>query len=163
MTIGQLQEGDYLYPIVAKNMLALSGNSNDQLNDLENGQVWSASQRTYIPFKQVSGRTKVDSEEMLINRRDRVRTITVMAEAGYSETAGAAFNRVRPIIEAIELPEGYLLEWGGEFESSRDAQAALGKGLPLGFLVMFIISVLLFGRTRQPLICLLYTSPSPRD
>ena len=152
LTIGQLQEGDYLYPIVAKNMMAQAGHPNAQLNDLENGLVWSASQRTYIPFKQVSGKTKIDSEEMLINRRDRVRTLTVMAEAGHNETAGAAFNRVRPLIESIKLPEGYAIEWGGEYESSRDAQEALGKGLPLGFLVMFLISVLLFGRARQPLI-----------
>jgi len=59
---------------------------------------------------------------------------------------------VQPLIEAMELPDGYNLEWGGEYESSGDAQAALGQGLPLGFLVMFIVSVLLFGRARQPLI-----------
>ena len=152
LTVGQLQEGDYLYPIVAKNRVSHHESSEAEFADLENGLVWSASQRTYIPFRQVSGNTHFDSEEMLINRRDRVRTITVMAEEGYNETAGAAFNRMRPLIEAIELPDGYHLEWGGEFESSRDAQAALGKALPLGFLVMFIISVLLFGRTRQPLI-----------
>ncbi|REL27039.1 AcrB/AcrD/AcrF family protein [Thalassotalea euphylliae] len=152
LKVGQLQDGDYLYSIVAKNRTSTGEASQAQLANLENGLVWSASQRTYIPFRQVSGNTYYDSEEMLINRRDRVRTITVMAEAGFDETAGAAFNRMRPQIEAIELPDGYHLAWGGEFESSRDAQAALGKGLPLGFLVMFIISVLLFGRTRQPLI-----------
>ena len=152
LSVGELQEGDYLYPIVAKNRLVADKSWEDQLDELENGLVWSASQRTYIPFQQVSGNTRFDSEEMLINRRDRVRTITVMAEAGYGETAGAAFNRTRPLIEAIPLPDGYQLEWGGEYESSRDAQAALGKALPLGFLVMFIISVLLFGRARQPLI-----------
>jgi len=148
LTIGQLQEGDYLYPIVAKN----SNQQTDQLVGLENSLVWSSSQRTYIPFKQVSGEMRYESEELLINRRDRVRTVTVKAEAGYHETTGEAFARVQPLLEAIELPDGYQLAWGGEYEYSRDAQAALGQGLPLGFLVMFIISVLLFGRARQPLI-----------
>ena len=50
------------------------------------------------------------------------------------------------------MPAGYNLEWGGEFESASEAQQALGAGLPAGFLVMFIISVLLFGHVRQPLI-----------
>lgn len=154
LTVGRLQDGDYLYPIVAKSRITHTSEplSNEQITSLENGLVWSSSQRTYIPFKQVSSNTLFASEEMLINRRDRVRTITVMAEAGLDETAGAAFNRTRPLIEAIDLPDGYSLEWGGEYESSTDAQAALGKGLPLGFLVMFLISVLLFGRARQPLI-----------
>ena len=125
---------------------------------------------------------------MRIHRRDRVRTITVEAEPGDDETAAKALARIRPVIEDIDLPQGYSLEWGGEFESSSDAQKALGASLPAGFLVMFIISVLLFGHARQPLIiwlvvpmaivgvvialiglilavyaCLLYTSPSPRD
>ncbi|MBU2869856.1 efflux RND transporter permease subunit [Colwellia sp. E2M01] len=150
LTIGHLQHGDYLYPIVAKN--ENGSESKDKLFSLENSLVWSSSQRTYIPFKQVSGKLNYHSEELLITRRDRVRTISVKAEAGYDETAGEAFARVKPLIEAIELPPGYALEWGGEYESSRDAQAALGQGLPLGFLVMFIISVLLFGRARQPII-----------
>ena len=66
--------------------------------------------------------------------------------------AAKALARIRPVIEDIDLPQGYSLEWGGEFESSSDAQKALGAGLPAGFLVMFIISVLLFGHARQPLI-----------
>ncbi len=148
LPIGQLQDGDYLYPIIARN----SNPNSDQLMALENSLVWSSSQRTYIPFRQVSGNMNYLSEELLINRRDRVRTITVKAEAGYSETTGEAFNRTQAKIEAIALPQGYQLVWGGEYESSRKAQAALGQGVPLGFLVMFIISVLLFGRARQPII-----------
>ena len=148
LAIGQLQDGDYLYPIVAKNL----SQSEDKLFGLENSLVWSSSQRIYIPFKQISGKFTYQSEELLINRRDRVRTISVKAEAGYQETTGEAFSRIQPLIESIKLPDGYYLEWGGEYESSRDAQAALGQGLPLGFLVMFIVSVLLFGRARQPLI-----------
>jgi multidrug efflux pump subunit AcrB len=57
-----------------------------------------------------------------------------------------------PKIEAIELPNGYSLEWGGEYEGARDAQDSLGAGLPLGFLIMIIISILLFGSVREPLI-----------
>ena len=148
MQIGQLQDGDYLYPIIARN----SNTNPDQLAGLENSLVWSSSQRTYVPFKQVSGKMNYASEELLINRRDRVRTITVKAEAGYNETTSEAFNRTQAKIAAIALPEGYKLDWGGEYESSRKAQAALGKGLPLGFLIMFIISVLLFGKARQPII-----------
>lgn len=101
LTIGQLQVDDYLYPIVAKNV----NGSQNKLVGLENSLVWSSSQRTYIPFKQVSGKMNFHSEELLINRLDRVRTITINAEAGYQETAGKAFSRIKPLIEAIELPD----------------------------------------------------------
>jgi multidrug efflux pump subunit AcrB len=44
------------------------------------------------------------------------------------------------------------MEWGGEFESSSKAQKALFGGLPLGYLVMFIITVLLFNSFRAPIV-----------
>lgn len=148
LQIGQLQSGDYLYPIIAKSRLQ----STPDMEDLKNTVVWSSSQRRYIPFQQVASNIQYKSEELLIQRRDRVRTITVSAEPGLNETAGAAFSRVEQAIRDIELPSGYSLEFGGEYESANDAQEALGAGLPLGFLVMFLISVVLFGRVRQPLI-----------
>ena len=54
-------------------------------------------------------------------------------------------------LEAIKLPPGYTLEWGGEYESSTDAQANIFKALPLGYLFMFIITILLFNSIRVPL------------
>ncbi|MEE3215483.1 MAG: efflux RND transporter permease subunit, partial [Pseudomonadota bacterium] len=59
--------------------------------------------------------------------------------------------RLQPKIEAIPLPEGYHLGWGGEDETSRDAKEALFKLLPLGILGMFILTMLLFGNLRQSL------------
>ena len=59
---------------------------------------------------------------------------------------------LRPQIEALEIPDGYALEWGGEYESSNDAKAALFASLPVGFLLMFLITVLLFNAVRGPLV-----------
>lgn len=148
VNLGTVQDGDYAYSIIAK-----MGNSDDtDLQSIRESQVWSTQQRQYIPFTQVSLGLELMTEEMRIHRRDRVRTITVEAEPGVNETAAKALARIKPLIETIDLPLGYKLEWGGEFESSSEAQQALGAGLPAGFLVMFIISVLLFGHARQPLI-----------
>ena len=148
LELGKLQDGDYSYSIKAK----VAGVEQNDIEAIENSQVWSSSQRTYIPFKQVSKGVELENEETLIHRRDRVRTITISAEPGFNETAGKAFARIKPQIEALPLPDGYKIEWGGEYESSRDAQKALGTGLPAGFLVMLLVSILLFGRVRQPLI-----------
>jgi len=148
LEIGKLQGGDYTYSIRAK----VATSEQTEIEAIENSQVWSSSQRTYIPFRQVSKGVELENEETQIHRRNRIRTITVSAEPGFVETAGKALARIRPEIEAIPLPDGYKLEWGGEYESSKDAQQALGSGLPAGFLVMLIISILLFGRVRQPLI-----------
>ncbi|WP_420590565.1 efflux RND transporter permease subunit [Bacterioplanoides sp.] len=148
LELGRLQDGDYSYAITAK--AANAGQS--EIEAIENSLVWSSSQRQYIPFAQVSEGLKIENEETLIHRRNRLKTITVSADPGAGETAGKAFARIRPQVEALELPYGYKLEWGGEYEASRDAQKALGTGLPAGFLVMLLVTILLFGRVRQPLI-----------
>ncbi|GAA6184948.1 MULTISPECIES: efflux RND transporter permease subunit [Aliiglaciecola] len=148
LSLGQIRDGDYSYPIKAK--MATAGQT--PIEAIQNNQVWSSQQRVYIPFQQVSKELELVNEEVLIQRRNRIRTITVNAEPDFGQTAGEVFDRIRPVMEAIDLPDGYHLEWGGEYESSQEAQEALGKGLPAGFLVMFLISVLLFGRVKQPLI-----------
>lgn len=148
LELGKLRDGDYSYAIKAK----MADTSESVIQAIENNQVWSSQLRTYIPFQQLSSGVELVNEETLIHRRNRVKTITVFAEPGLNETAGKAFSRIRPVIESIDLADGYKLEWGGEYEGSTDAQNSLGKALPAGFLVMFLISVLLFGRVRQPLI-----------
>ena len=62
------------------------------------------------------------------------------------------FERLRPQIEAIPLPPGYSLSWGGEYEDQTKAQTALLGVLPPSFLAMILVSILLFGKLRQPLI-----------
>ena len=148
LTLGSVQDGDYAYSIVAK----MGQPEHSVIQSVRESQVWSSQQRQYVPFTQVSKGLDIVAEELRIHRKNRIRTITVEAEPGNQETAAKALARIRPQIEAIPLPPGYSLEWGGEFESSSDAQKALGAGLPAGFLVMFILSVLLFGHARQPLI-----------
>ncbi|WP_394171978.1 efflux RND transporter permease subunit [Thalassotalea litorea] len=156
LQLGSIQDGDYSYPIVAKinqpGLVQLNKPGNTNVENIVNVQVWSSEQRKYIPFQQLSTGISLESEEVLINRRDRVRTITVMADPGINETAAQALARIKEPIEALSLPDGYAMHWGGEYESSAEAQQALGAGLPMGFFIMFLISVLLFARVRQPLI-----------
>ncbi|MBY4677935.1 efflux RND transporter permease subunit [Marinobacterium arenosum] len=150
MDIGLYRDGTTLLPIVARTP------DNERLNidNLPDLKVWSPVYQTYIPVEQVVGDFSLQWEDSLIMRRDRKRTLTVMADPDpfSDETASALFSRVRPQIEALPLPAGYSLTWGGEYESSRDAQAALFATMPYGFLAMFVITVLLFNAIRKSLV-----------
>jgi len=64
-------------------------------------------------------------------------------------TSAQVIARVQPQIDQLKLPSGYRLEWGGELESSREAQSGLLSSLPVGFLAMFIITVLMFNSLRD--------------
>tara|TARA_R110002072_G_scaffold4663_3_gene32426 strand:+ start:37556 stop:40624 length:3069 start_codon:yes stop_codon:yes gene_type:complete len=119
---------------------------------LQERLIWSTSEQRYVPITQVVDQFATQAEETLIMRRDRARTITVQAEPRTGLTADEVLRTVRAEVEAIALPPGYTMEWGGELEASSEAQASLGAQLPLSFMVMLVISVLIFGKVRQPLI-----------
>ena len=57
-------------------------------------------------------------------------------------------DRVAEKIEQIELPSGYALAWGGEYEDSTKARAALAEPLPYVLALMVFIVVCLFNSIR---------------
>ena len=147
--IGLYREGTDLLPIVR---IAPENErvSIDQIRDL---QIYSPASGSYVTLSTLVSGFETVWEDPIIERRDRKRTITVMADPNIlgDETAMAIFGRTKADIEAIKLPPGYTLEWGGEYESSTDAQANIFKALPMGYLFMFIITILLFNSIRVPL------------
>lgn len=145
---GVYRENDKPIPIVVRP----PANERFDLDRLNDRMIWSATDRTYIPLTQVINGFVTEHQEAKIQRRNRVRTLTVEAEPTTDVTADQALKRVRKQIEALPLPAGYQLSWGGEYESSSDAQASLGAQLPLSFIVMLVISILLFGSLKQPLV-----------
>ena len=145
--VGVYRDNDLLLPIILR--ASEPGRSN--IEDLYNLHVWSPAAGSMIPLRQViSGFETVFADEIIM-RRNRKPTITVFADP-ISGPASVLFARVRPKIEAIELPQGYELEWGGEYEDSGNAQAGLTASLPMFLLVMVLITIMLFNSVRQPLI-----------
>ena len=145
---GVYREGDRLIPII----LRLHGAGQEGPAHLIDRPVYSDAANTYIPLEQVIDGFSYEVQDTLIQRRNRLFTITVMAGVPAGVNAASVFDQVRGPAEAMALPEGYRMEWGGEYEDSTRAQESLGKQLPLSLLVMVVISILLFGKLRQPLI-----------
>jgi multidrug efflux pump subunit AcrB len=148
--IGLYRDGADLLPIISRP----PADERVDVDNINSLQIWSPTLKQYIPIQQVAPEYAVIWEDPIIMRRDRKRELTVMADNDImsDETAAQVFKRVRTQVEALELPSGYALNWGGEYESSTDAQNALGKSMPMGYLVMFLITVFLFNSVRQPLV-----------
>lgn len=113
-------------------------------------QIWSPVAGRMIPLSQVVSGTTLDWEDPLVPRRNRFPTITVHADPR-TGLPSQLFNRVREGIEKIPLPAGYALEWGGEYEDSSEARAALAKPLPAALVLMVLIVVCLFNSMRATL------------
>ncbi|MBU2224499.1 MAG: efflux RND transporter permease subunit [Gammaproteobacteria bacterium] len=149
-TVGIYRDGTHLLPIVSRPPFS-ERSSIDSLADL---QIYSPKLNRYIPISQVVSSFDLVWEDPQIMRRDRKRTLTLMADHNIlsDDTAANLLSRVKPAIEALPLPTGYHLSWGGELEAQTKAQKALFGSLPLGYLVMFVVTVLLFNSSRDALV-----------
>jgi multidrug efflux pump subunit AcrB len=150
INVGLYRQGTNLIPIVVR----LPDEERLSIDSIHDVQLWSNTFGRYVMIDEVVSSFPTLWEDALIQRKDRKRTLAVLADPNVfgTETGAGLFKRLRPQIEALEIPDGYELEWGGEFESSNDAKTALFASLPLGFLMMFLITVLLFNAVRGPLV-----------
>lgn len=145
--VGSYRDGERQLPIYLR-AAAAERDDPDKLRDL---QVWSPALDRSVPISQVISGFDTRWENAVIRSRDRRKTIIASCNPA-GELAAPLLARLRPAVEALALPPGYTLSWGGEFEDARNAQAGLARSLPAGFLFMVLTSILLFGRLRQPLI-----------
>ncbi len=145
--VGIYRDGTELLPILVR----APESERVYLEQWQDIQVFSTALNRYVPMPQVVDAMPLEWEDQVIHRRDRKRTLTVMADPDplFNGTPAQIFSNIEAEIMAIPLPAGYEMAWGGEHEASGDAQAAVFKTLPLGYLAMFIITVLLFSSVRR--------------
>ncbi|MFV2005370.1 MAG: efflux RND transporter permease subunit [Gammaproteobacteria bacterium] len=145
--VGLYRDGIRLLPII----LWPPENEREDVRSMKDVLVHSPVLDELIPIGQVVDGFETVWEDAKLYKQDRLLTITPSCNPK-GPLSTALFNRLRPQIEAIELPPGYRLKWGGEYEDAKNANAAVAGGLPMGFLAMIIVVIVLFGKVRQPLI-----------
>ncbi len=146
-TIGLYRENDKLIPMIVRAPKS-ERNSVDQMNNMV---VLSPITGEGVPLGQIISGVDNIWEDPVIHRKNRKQTITVGCNP-VKGNASVLFERLKPRIENIKLPPGYEFEWGGEYESSGDAQKSLFKMIPIFFLAMVFTVLTLFNAVRQTFI-----------
>lgn len=147
-SVGVYREGETLIPIIAR------APESERLDAESMGQIQIISPATgaSVPLEQVVDSIDTVWRNSLLLREDRVWRIKAQSDPVAGDLASDLQARVRPQIEAIKLPPGVTLEWGGESGDSSEANDDLASTLPLGFLAMVLVVVFLFNGLRQPLV-----------
>ena len=146
--VGVYREGDNLLPIVIR----APEQERQQVADLRNIHVFSPVTGTTVPVGQVTDGFRTVWRDGRLRRDDRQWAIKAQSDPFPGTFASDLLGRIRGSIEAIELPDGYRLEWDGEYGNSKDANEKLASTLPMGLLAMVITVFVLFGTVRQPVI-----------
>ena len=150
INVGIYRDGTNLLPILAR----LPEKERIDLSSIEGMKIWSPVLKGYVPLQQVVLGVNVRWEDPLVVRKDRKRMLTIFGDPDPlgDETAAMLQDRIGPLVEAIDFPPGYSLEWGGEYESSGDAKASLFSTMPMGYLFMFLITIFLFNNVKNAMI-----------
>ncbi len=146
----EYREQDELIPIMIR-----SEQAGLTRNDISSVNVYAQATGQTVPLTQVA------TPELLwqpgnIERRHRLRTITVEALIEPDVTAKEITNQIKPWMEAQAKtwPFGYSWAFGGEEETAVKAQASIVAKLPIAaFLIIFIL-IAQFNSITQPLIIL---------
>ncbi len=147
LTVALYREKDDLLPVkVAYSTLGT--------DSMDAAPVWGAKAVPTL-LGQVIKRHAAFWEDPIIRRYDRRRVIRAQCDPIKGVTSDTLLNRLRPGIEAIELPPGYTLSWEGEAELSEKNNQGVQQFLPAVLILMVLILVFLFNAVRQPLIIIL--------
>jgi multidrug efflux pump subunit AcrB len=146
--VGLYRDGIRLLPIFIRAI----DEEREDISHIQDIQVWSPVLQQSVPIAQVVKRFETVWENTVIRGRDRRQTIIASCNPDSGYDSIALFDTLRPQVEAIILPAGYQLVWGGEYEDSTNASNSLLSALPGGFLLMILTTILLFGKIKQPAI-----------
>ncbi len=117
----------------------------------------SAGQR--VPVSQI-GRIEVRMENPILQRRDRVPTITVRGDIADGlqppDVSTAMLEKLQPLI--AKLPTGYHIDMAGSIEEAGKANAALAPIFPIMIVLMMIV-IILQVRSLSAMAIVLLTAP----
>ncbi len=152
--VSQAREGIRTVDVVARSAGA------DRLDPARIGDytlTGSAGQR--VPVSQI-GRVEVRMEDPILQRRDRVPTITVRGDIADGlqppDVSTAMLGKLQPLIGT--LPTGYHIDMAGSIEEAGKANAALAPIFPIMIVLMMVV-IILQVRSLSAMAIVLLTAP----
>ncbi|HMA79802.1 MAG TPA: CusA/CzcA family heavy metal efflux RND transporter [Candidatus Binatia bacterium] len=107
-----------------------------------------------IPLKEFAD-IRVENGASFIYREDNSRYIGVQFSVEGRDLAGAVEDARQQVQARVPLPEGYRLEWGGEYKDYTASRQQLNIVLPLTLFVIFLLLFALYRNFKFPLITVL--------
>jgi multidrug efflux pump subunit AcrB/outer membrane protein TolC len=104
-----------------------------------------------VPLAAVASLTP-DWQPGRIVRRNGVRTLTVRAFPSGKRLASEILRDARKQIDAMPLPPGYRIEYGGESENKQEISGEMRNALLISMLLIFLILLFQFRSLADPLI-----------
>jgi cobalt-zinc-cadmium resistance protein CzcA len=144
LKLGIVQEG------IKRTPLILRGNSNTATFD--NLQI-TLPDGGQVPVTAVAKIEKVEGV-VSVGREHGQRFVVITSNVLNRDLVGFVDEARKAVTEKIELPTGYTVEFGGQFENQQRAAATLSVVVPVSLGLIFLLLFSTFGSIRQAVLVL---------
>jgi heavy metal efflux system protein len=107
-----------------------------------------------IPLKEFAD-IHVTNGASFIYRQNNSRYIGVQFSVEGRDLAGAVNDAMQQVDKKVSLPQGYRLDWGGEYSEYTASRAQLNVILPLTLFLIFLLLFALYSNFKFPFITVL--------
>jgi cobalt-zinc-cadmium resistance protein CzcA len=107
-----------------------------------------------VPLREFAD-IRVTNGASFIYRENNSRYIGVQFSVEGRDLAGAVDDAMRQVNRSVVLPQGYRLDWGGEYSDYTASRAELRIILPLTLFLIFLLLFALYSNLKFPLITVL--------
>ena len=148
LRVGTVIDGTARVPL----MLRFAPVSGDGLEMMRNNLI-NLPDGGVVPLSEIAAIHRVEGP-VSISRESGRRFAVVRTNVENRDLVGFVEEAKQAIADTVDLPEGYSLEWGGEFENQQRAAARLALVVPVALALIAFILFLTFRSIKQTLIIL---------
>ncbi|MBW2326933.1 MAG: efflux RND transporter permease subunit, partial [Deltaproteobacteria bacterium] len=123
-------------------------------NDISNAYVTSPATGAAVPLRQIA-KLVPEWQTGKIRRRNGVRTLTVRSEAQMGRMPNEILKEVMPQIEAIDLPLGISINYGGELEDEKEVMGEFAAALGTSLILIFMVLLFQFRELKKTVIIMI--------
>lgn len=145
-TVGSIYEGQRVFPLVMR----LPDEYRTDIQKLSAAHLATES-GARLQLNQLAD-IRIGDSPATINREWSRRLIRVQANVRGRDVGSFVEEAKTAIARDVDLPEGYVVDWGGQFENLERAQRRLAIIVPLTLLLVFMLLYFSLGRLRDVLI-----------
>ncbi len=145
-TVGTMIEGNRRFEIVVR----LAENDRENLQAIRNLPV-RVGDSGMLPLGELADIEKVQTVSPIL-RDSAQRRAALMVNLRGRDVESWVREADAKVREHVQLPEGYTLQFGGQFENLREAKARLTIVVPAALAFIFVLIFMAFGSVRQALL-----------
>jgi len=148
----QVFEGERQFPLVVR-LLPEYRQAVDAIKNIQVASQTGGPAPAYVPLGDLAS-ISLQTGASYIYRENYARYLPIKFSVRGRDLGGTVGEAEAKIAQTVPLPEGYRIEWSGEFGALKEAQRRLAVIIPLSLLLILVLLYSMFNSLRDSFLAL---------